>query len=88
MPYFYNGKHYTLAGAHANGVFEGRTLRRDGSEASRFKLWMDPKDSTALPTRIEFHARSFLRLTLETMPHNDATALPPVLDRTAWNTPA
>jgi hypothetical protein len=32
---------------------------------SEFKLWLASRDRTSLPTRIEFHPKSFLKLTLE-----------------------
>jgi len=39
-----------------------------GSEICQFNLWFDPADRSGIPNRIEFRARSFLRLTFESEP--------------------
>jgi hypothetical protein len=43
---------------------------RDQSDAeiSQFSVWFDPADPSGIPNRIEFRARSFLRLTFESEP--------------------
>ena len=58
--------------AQVNGVI----LDRTGSKKSEFTIWIDPNDSSGLPTRIEFYARSYLRLTLEAHPASEAETLP------------
>jgi hypothetical protein len=55
-----------------NGVI----LDRCGSKKSEFTIWIDPKDPSGLPTRIEFYARSYLRLTFEAQPSSEAETLP------------
>jgi hypothetical protein len=42
---------------------------------TEFKLWMSAHDGTALPTRIEFRPRGFLKLTLEHDPTQNGPAL-------------
>jgi hypothetical protein len=61
-------------GSHVqmNGVI----LDRAGSKKSEFAIWIDLNDPSGLPTRIEFHARSYLRLTFEAQPASEAETLP------------
>jgi len=54
----------------------GIILDGTGSRKSEFTIWIDPRDPSGLPTRIEFYARSFLRLTLEDQPAPEAETLP------------
>jgi hypothetical protein len=39
-----------------------------GAETCQFSVWFDPADPSGIPNRIEFRARSFLRLTFESDP--------------------
>jgi hypothetical protein len=42
------------------------TIRdQSGAELTQFSVWFDPADPSGIPNRIEFRARSFLRLTFE-----------------------
>ena len=64
--YTHNGKAYRLRtrsqiDPHSNEI----ALTCSISGQTEFKLWLGSRDRTALPTRIEFHPKSFLKLTLE-----------------------
>jgi hypothetical protein len=41
---------------------------QSGAEIAQFSVWFDPVDPSGIPNRIEFRARSFLRLTFESEP--------------------
>ena len=41
---------------------------QSGAEIAQFSVWFDPADPSGIPNRIEFRARSFLRLTFEYEP--------------------
>ena len=81
--YAHNGAVYRLTTeAHRDSltgdlVVTARTCRRDASGASEFKLWLAPGSATDLPRRIEFRAKSYLKLTLEV----DETQHRPVFQR-------
>jgi hypothetical protein len=64
--YTHNGKAYRLRtrsqiDLHSNEIAFTCSI----SGQTEFKLWLGSRDRTALPTRIEFHPKSFLKLTLE-----------------------
>jgi hypothetical protein len=66
-----------FADAHESSEqINGVILDGGGSKKSEFTIWIDPRDPSGLPTRIEFYARSFLRLTLEAQPAPEAETLP------------
>jgi hypothetical protein len=46
----------------------GTILDPSGEKVNEFSVWLDPGDPSGIPNRIEFHARSFLRLTFEAEP--------------------
>ncbi len=52
------------AAVRMTGVVRDQT----GAAISEFSVWFDPTDPSGIPNRIEFHARSFLRLTFEVEP--------------------
>jgi hypothetical protein len=79
----HNGKLYTLitekhraSTASSSEVGDQRTAVRmtgsihdpSGAEVCQFSAWFDPADPSGIPNRIEFRARSFLRLTFESEP--------------------
>ena len=66
------GRISSSAPAQLNGVI----LDSAGSKKSEFTIWTDPSDPSGLPTRIEFYARSYLRLTFEAQPASEAETLP------------
>jgi hypothetical protein len=47
-----------------------------GAEVSQFSVWFDAADPSGIPNRIEFRARSFLRLTFESEPGAAQGTLP------------
>jgi hypothetical protein len=69
--YTHNGKVYRLRtrsqiDPRSNELaFTCRISSRAEPGQTEFKLWLASRDRTALPTRIEFHPKSFLKLTLE-----------------------
>jgi hypothetical protein len=72
-PIVYNGKRYALTTEKQIDRRSGGQLwRLDGSikeehgrDCSAFQLWFATNDPAGLPTRIEFHPKSFLKLVLE-----------------------
>jgi len=46
-------------------VVNGHTSLQGDRSESEFRLWVAPKDDSALPSRIEFRPKNFLKLTLE-----------------------
>jgi hypothetical protein len=46
----------------------GAIRDHSGAEIAQFSVWFDPADPSGIPNRIEFRARSFLRLTFESEP--------------------
>jgi len=64
--YTHNGKVYRLRTRSEIDRRSGEiALTCSISGQTEFKLWLASRDRTALPTRIEFHPKSFLKLTLE-----------------------
>jgi hypothetical protein len=69
--YTHNGKVYRLRtrsqiDSHSNEIaLTCSTSSRNEPGQTEFKLWLASRDRTDLPTRIEFHPKSFLKLTLE-----------------------
>jgi hypothetical protein len=58
----------------------GAIRDQSGAEICQFSLWFDPPDPSGIPNRIEFRARSFLRLTFESEPAETGfTEAPPTL---------
>ena len=43
---------------------------------AEFNVWFDPADTSGIPTRIEFRARLFLRLSFEPEPGSTEAAMP------------
>ena len=65
--YTHNGKVYRLRtrsqiDRHSNEI--ALTCSTEPGQ-TEFKLWLASRDQTALPTKIEFHPKNFLKLTLE-----------------------
>jgi hypothetical protein len=71
----HNGKFHELI-TEKHPVADSRTEIRmtgairehSGAEIAQFTLWFDTADPSGIPNRIEFRARSFLRLTFESEP--------------------
>ncbi len=51
----------------------------DTEGPSEFRVWFDPRDAAALPERIEFRPKSFLRLVFEQDPAATGPALPSLI---------
>jgi hypothetical protein len=73
--FFHNGKLHVLitekhpaadspTAIHMTGAIHDQS----GAEIAQFSVWFDPGDPSGIPNRIEFRARSFLRLTFESDP--------------------
>ena len=73
--FFHNGKLHELitekrpaadspTAIHMTGAIHDQS----GAEIAQFSVWFDPADPSGIPNRIEFRARSFLRLTFESEP--------------------
>jgi hypothetical protein len=60
----------------SNVQIDGVILDLAGSRKSEFTIWIDSNDPSGLPKRIEFHAKSYLRLTFEALPASEAETLP------------
>ena len=56
------------AGARTAVRMTGVIRDQPGAELAQFSVWFDPEDPSGIPNRIEFRARSFLRLTFESEP--------------------
>jgi hypothetical protein len=52
------------AAIHMTGAIHDQS----GAEIAQFGVWFEPADPSGIPNRIEFRARSFLRLTFESEP--------------------
>lgn len=66
--FFHNGKRYELRTSwrsHSGGELEGQIRNEKGVMTADFRTDYEPGDQSGLPIRIEYHARSFLRLTFE-----------------------
>jgi hypothetical protein len=83
--YIHNGKVYCLRTqskmdqTSGHRMITGWTAEVGGRGESEFKLWLAPDDPRSLPVKIEFRARSFLKLTLETGQSTQGRALQPLL---------
>ncbi len=74
-PFLHNGKRYELHTSwDAPGELEGRIHNADGVKTAEFRNYYQAGDRSGLPVRIEYHARSFLRLTFEV----DASSSAPI----------
>lgn len=70
-PFLHNGKRYELHTrwrSTQGGELEGRIQNSAGEVTAEFRTFYEPGDTTGLPVRIEYHARSYLRLTFESHP--------------------
>jgi hypothetical protein len=67
--------HTILSAADGMKLLTGHITERGSRSESDFRVWFHPSDAAGLPSRIEFHPRSFLRLVFE----QDATAGGPIL---------
>jgi hypothetical protein len=80
--FMHNAKLYdlrtTLSADGSAKLLTGHIAERSGQQGSRpestFRIWFSPADASGLPSRIEFHPRSFLRLVFE----QDASADGPI----------
>lgn len=83
--YVHNGKVYRLRvqskvdAKSGQRVITGWTSEIGTRGESEFRFWLAQNDPTSLPIRIEFRARSFLKLTLETEETAFKHALRPLL---------
>jgi hypothetical protein len=73
--FFHNGKLHELitekqpaADSPTEIHMTGAIHDQSGSEIAQFSVWFDPADPSGIPNRIEFRAKSFLRLTFEYQP--------------------
>jgi hypothetical protein len=73
--FFHNAKLHELitekhhaADSPAATRMTGSIRDQSGAEIAQFTVWFDPADPSGIPNRIEFRARSFLRLTFESEP--------------------
>lgn len=64
-------------------IITGWTSEIGERSEAEFKIWLANDDATALPVKIEFHPRAFLKLTLEADQSAHTPALQPVLGRSA-----
>ena len=67
-PFFHNGKRYELHtrwSSNSSGELEGQIRNERGVVTADFRTAYEPGDQSGLPIRIDYHARSFLRLTFE-----------------------
>ena len=87
--YIHNGKVYHLRieskveQASGNRMITGRTSAVGERGETEFKFWVAPGDPAAFPVKIEFRARSFLKLTLEAEQSTRGSALRPLLKNRA-----
>jgi hypothetical protein len=72
--YVYDEQEYLLdlemqaAGADRLLPFKGKIRNRRTGKETLFRVWLQNDSDSIVPVRIEFQARSFLRLTFEAMP--------------------
>ena len=72
--YVYNEQEYSLElGAPQQGAdrllaVKGEIRNRRTGERTNFRVWLESASNSAVPVRIEFQPRSFLRLTFESLP--------------------
>jgi len=67
-PFLHNGKNYGLHTSwrsNSTGELEGQIRNERGVVTADFRTAYEPGDQSGLPIRIDYHARSFLRLTFE-----------------------
>jgi hypothetical protein len=87
--YIHNGKVFRLRTQlkmdqnSGQRIITGWTSEIGERSEAEFKIWLANDDATALPVKIEFHPRAFLKLTLEADQSSHSTALQPVLGRSA-----
>ncbi|HML16964.1 MAG TPA: hypothetical protein VK419_08050 [Bryobacteraceae bacterium] len=60
--FVHNGKVNQLVTRRQGTELSGSILDLRGEKLSDFSVWLDPSDPSGIPNRIEFRARSFLRL--------------------------
>jgi hypothetical protein len=79
--FIHNAKLYDLhthfSRADGGDLLTGQIVEHGSSNQSEFRVWLDPDDAAALPSKIEFRPKSFLRLTF----HLDPTAGGPSVRR-------
>lgn len=70
--FIHNAKLYELrtrfSEAEGSLLLTGHIVEHDSSNESEFRVWLDTRDPEALPTKIEFRPKSFLRLTFHLDP--------------------
>lgn len=73
--YVYNEQEYSLELEAQNGrdrerlmPFRGKIRNLHTGKETAFRIWMEEASDSIVPVRIEFQARSFLRLTFEGLP--------------------
>ncbi|MEO8096942.1 MAG: hypothetical protein ABI811_04530 [Acidobacteriota bacterium] len=67
FPFLHNGKPYELRTKwHSTGVMDGEIRNDKGAKTTEFRTVYEAGDRSGLPLRIEYYARSYLRLTFET----------------------
>ncbi len=79
----HEGKLHQLIARKQGSSMNGTILDPSGAKVNEFAVWLDPGDPSGIPNRIEFRARSFLRLTFEADPvaTQAQAALPWLIDR-------
>ena len=86
--YTHNGEIYSLAterrpiSGSAGSVITGRITHRTSRHETDFRLWMASGSDTELPVRIEFRAKSYLKLTLELDESQTLPVFTPLLKKT------
>lgn len=72
-PFLHSGKLYRLdTKRDAAGLLDGSLFGEDGKKRAEFRCWYDANDTTGLPRRIEYKAKSYLRLTFEEIGSGEA----------------
>jgi len=83
--FMHNGKLYELrTNRSANGTLvcaHSRIIELETKSETEFRIWFDPASPAALPKRIEFRPKSFLRLIFEHDPAAAGPVLRPLSDR-------
>jgi hypothetical protein len=77
--FFHSSKLYTLQTTwtdKSSRELAGEIHNASGSKSAEFKASYAPGDSSGLPVHIEYHARSFLKLTFESVSSTDHPAIP------------
>ncbi len=69
IPFLHNGKLYELRTSRKGQELDGEIRNERQQTAAEFRALYDQHDSSGLPAKFEYHARSYLRLTFEADPN-------------------